>query len=186
VTRNLSVGSVYEIKIKNLELKYGKSGSIDANDSLSNGRVSYYIFEKLIRELTGLKPGTGGIDHVDSQGRKFEQKSFSDLIDFPTSGKKVHCGPSAFFAKNSGTAAYRAAISQSYKMALKLCDDKGYSKNDFYIFTNTSGFTFNQNFKYFVIPTSTLIANLDKEDPRKILRSTLLQLNQGKSVLLKD
>ena len=159
-------------------MRYGKGCKLEVDKTLSNGRTNYLIFEELIRKLTGLQPNSSDdfIDHVDSKGVKYEQKSFRDETIYK-SDHLIHCAKSSFFANNSGQNPYSEELRLGgYRRAKNFLIRECYSKADFYIFTNTSRFSDNRLFKYFVVSSEDLINNLDGKDPTKVSRNNLLNL----------
>lgn len=144
---------------------------------LSNGRASYILFEELVRELSGLQKAKNS-DHHDALDRMYEQKAYADHLEFPHLKYDYFqtSASSTFPANNFGPKIKALLEAKNYDGALKICQETGYSKNDFYIYTNTSGFTLKSDFKYFIIPTENVLQNLHAGDPRLVSRSKLLAL----------
>jgi len=63
-----------------------------------------------------------------------------------------------------------------YEKARKLCECTGYSKNNFYIYTNTGQYDPSVPFKYIIVPRELVLKHLSKSDPRLISRSEVLAL----------
>lgn len=179
MSKNLKPGFLYVCKIGKLRFSYGKSTrGNDITHLLKSGRTNYSIFEYLIGEITGLQKGKEGSDHFDlTNNLNYEQKSYVDQ-DNPSQSrgaKFIHSGPSSVFANNSSALAYKNFIeANNYKLARKLCREKGYNKNDFYIFTNTSDFSSGE-FNYFVLSRADVLKNVVKTDPAVIDRDKLIR-----------
>jgi hypothetical protein len=179
-------GVLYETEIKFvLEAIDAAKNKIKLDSILKNGRGSYLIFQDVAAYYAGLTGGTegSGSDLVEEEsGNGYEVKSYHDHVVFPESRyDEVHCGPSSVFANNSSASKYKKLIQEEdYKSALELCFEKGYGKNDFYVFTNTSKFK-NGFFRYLVIHRDDLIKIVEKEDPAKVSRKKLLGTTNGKT-----
>ena len=63
-----------------------------------------------------------------------------------------------------------------YQEALAFCRATGYDRNDFYLYTNTREFSHGGPLKYIIIPTSAVLSNLSKQDPRLIDCRTVLAM----------
>jgi hypothetical protein len=172
-------GVLYEVEIKFiLQALDAKGGVIDLGAILKNGRGSYLMFQAIASHYAGLSGGTEGkgSDLVEEDsGEGYEVKSYPDPEDHPKKDE-VHCGPSGVFANNSGAAPYKKCLKEEdYKGALKICFEKGYGKNDYYLFTNTAAFSPKQkHFRYLVIHRDDLVRIVEKEDPAKVSRAALL------------
>jgi hypothetical protein len=167
---------LYSISVKNLGLTLGNDSVELFPNALANGRANYLIFEELVRRYANLKPAKGS-DHQDDKGRKYEQKSYQDQSLYPRSADLFRCSASSTFAANNNGPKIKAFLSDGdYESALALCKSTGYDKNSFYIFTNSGGFKPDSDFKYFILPTSTLLSHIDSKDPRMVSRAGLLSL----------
>lgn len=176
--------TLYEIGIDRLSLHFSDGTQKSLPEALSNGRANYIIFEELIRHYAGLQKAKGS-DHQDVLGRKYEQKSFKDVLLHPKSEDLFRCSASSTFAaNNNGPRVKKLLESGDYAAALDLCKKTGYNKNDFYIFTNTGGFKENSVLKYLILPTEELLRHLDSKDPRMVSRATLLGLVKSKVVIV--
>ena len=172
---NLEPYSLYEVEIESLKLTLKNGKQYEFPDTLANGRANYILFEEFVRVLTGLVK-TAGSDHTGPDGTKYEQKAFKDLELYPD---KKHdffqtSASSTFAANNDGPRIKRLLETNDYESALKICRVTGYDSDDFYIYTNTSGFNLSIPFKYFVVPTIDVVKNLNPNDPRHISRRVLL------------
>jgi|Laugresp1bdmlbsn_1035097.scaffolds.fasta_scaffold02472_2 hypothetical protein len=172
-------GILYEVEIKFvLQALDAKGGIIDLGAILKNGRGSYLMFQAIASHYAGLSGGTEGkgSDLVEEDsGDGYEVKSYRDPENHPKMDE-VHCGPSGVFANNSGAAPYKKCLKEGdYKGALKICFEKGYGKNDYYLFTNTAGYAPGQKyFRYLIIHRNDLVRIVEKEDPAKVSRAVLL------------
>jgi len=170
----LETGVLYEVEIDRLVLVLTDGREFSFPETLSNGRSSYVLFESLVRELTGLEK-TRGSDHIDSEGRTYEQKAYLDLELFPRGADLFQCSASSTFgANNRGPIIKRLLEAGDYASALEICMETGYSKNDFYIFSNTRDFRPDVPFRFVVLQAEQVIALLDKSDPRMISRQAVL------------
>lgn len=167
---------LYELDVTSLTLGLGGGREFDATATLSNGRSSYVLFEALARHLYGLTSTTGS-DHVDAAGQKYEQKSFVDALLAPLADA-LHTAPSSTFgANNHGKVLGALVRSGDYQKALAMCTNLGYSKNHFYLYTNTGKFKPAVTpLRFIVVPTSLVLKNLDLTDPRLISRKAVLAL----------
>jgi hypothetical protein len=176
--------TLYEINVDRLALILDDGSEKAFPQALKNGRANYIIFESLVREFAGLEPTTVS-DHKDASGKTYEQKSYEDPALYPRSKDLFRCSASSTFAaNNNGPKIKKFLANNDYDSALQLCKDTGYDKNDFYIFTNSGKFIPTTPFRYFVIPTETLVSEIDLEDPRMISRTKLLSMIQTKVVLV--
>lgn len=175
-TANLLVtqGVLYEAQVTSLSLGVG-GAEVDMTPALTNGRSSYIIFEMLVRQLCGLAPAAGS-DHVDATGRLYEQKSFVDAANDPTNLYDLFhtAASSTFGANNKGPVVKALLAADDYAGALQVCKDTGYSKNDFYIYTNTGRFTPSVPLRFIIVKAGDVLANLDASDPRLLSRNKLL------------
>ena len=171
----IETGVLYETTIAQVVVKLTDDRSFEFDEVLSNGRASYVIFENLVRELTGLVKATGS-DHKDDLGRKYEQKAYPDIDLWPRDKDLFRCSASSTFgANNNGPRIKRLLDDGDYEGALEICRETGYDKNDFYIFTNTSKFVPSVPFRFVCMTAQDVLANVDKDDPRLISRSMVLQ-----------
>jgi len=174
---------LYSIDIHDLKLECGKGLSLSFVDTLTNGRASYVLFEGLVRNITGLTLTTGS-DHIDAQGRKYEQKGYKDPVLYPDASNDLfHTAASNTLRPNNNGPKINALLSENdYAQALAICKTT-YDKNHFYIYTNTSGYVPRVPFRFIVIPTAAVLDNLDSRDPRLISRSRVLSLAKSQQVL---
>lgn len=172
---NLEPYSMYEVGIKSLILTLNNGTQYEFPDTLANGRANYILFEELIRKITGLKK-TSVSDHIASDGTKYEQKAFNDIVLYPNEKHDLFqtSASSTFGANNNGPRIKRLLETNDYESALKICRVTGYDHNDFYIYTNTKGFKPTVPLKFFIVPTIDVISNLNPSDPRKISRKVML------------
>jgi hypothetical protein len=172
-------GVLYEVDIKFvLRALDAKGGEISLDSILKNGRGSYLIFQAVASHYAGLVAGTEGkgSDLVEEDsGDGYEVKSYPDPDNHPKMDE-IHCGPSSVFANNSSAAPYKKLLKEGdFKGALKLCHDKGYGKNDYYLFTNTARYAPEQkHFRYLIIHRDELVKIVETKDPAKLSRSKLL------------
>lgn len=172
-------GILYEVKIEFfLHALDAKGGTISLDAILKNGRGSYLIFQAVASHYAGLVAGTEGkgSDLVEEDsGDGYEVKSYPDPDNHPRMDE-IHCGPSSVFANNSSAAAYKKLLNEGdFKGALRLCHEKGYSKNDYYLFTNTARYASGQkHFRYLIIHRDELVKIVEPMDPAKLSRSRLL------------
>ena len=105
-------------------------------------------------------------------------KSYRDPELWPTrASDQFHTSASSTFGPNNhGPRIKRLLDAGDYAQALEICRLSGFDKNDFYIYTNTSGYAASIPFRYFVIPTETVLATLSRTDPRRISRTALLAM----------
>lgn len=175
---------MYEIHIERLALVLADGSEKVFPEALASGRANYMIFEQLVREFAGLQRTTNS-DHADVLGKTYEQKAYEDPVLYPKSKDLFRCSSSSTFgANNDGPLIRKFLKDNDYASALALCKHKGYDKNDFYIFTNSGSFKTSIPFRYFIVPKSTVVAELDLEDPRLISRAKLLSMIQSKVVLV--
>lgn len=170
----LKTGVLYEVEIDRLVLLLQDGREFSFPETLSNGRASYVLFESLVRELTGLAKTTGS-DHIDDQGRTYEQKAYTDHELFPHGKDLFQCSASSTFAANNrGPVINRLLEDGDYESALEICRETGYSKNDFYIFSNTRDYRPDVPFRFIVMTSESVVSMLDTTDPRMISRCAVL------------
>lgn len=175
--------TMYEMELDKLTLNTKSGREFVFPEALSNGRANYVIFESLIRSITGLTK-TSGSDHQDSQGKKYEQKSYEDPELYPESKDLFRCSSSSTFGANNHGPKVKAYVDAGeYEKALELCKETGYNKNDFYIFTNTGGYFPKIPFRFFLIEKSDLLNNLDSKDPRLVSKRVLFGMIKTKIVV---
>jgi hypothetical protein len=167
---------MYETKIKDFTLNLEDGRSFWFPETLSNGRASYIVFEWLVRELAELYKAKKS-DHTDGE-LLYEQKSYIDpLLDPKNKADLFPCAPSSVQGPNNYGPTIKSLLADGdYHMAYEICAEKGYGLNDFYVFTNTGQFDVSVPFRFFIIPTATLLEHLDDKDPRLVSRKTLLSL----------
>lgn len=175
---------MYEINIEKLALVLSNQTELIFPEALSNGRANYILFESLIRHFTGLSKAQVS-DHVDSNGKRYEQKAYEDPELYPRSKDLFRFSASSTFgANNNGPKIKKLLETGNYQEALAICMKTGYDKNDFYIFTNSAGYSTEIPLRYFIVPKSSLIKMLDLKDPRLVSKSRLFRLIQSKVVLV--
>jgi hypothetical protein len=176
--------TMYEIRVDRLALVLADGSEKVFPEALASGRANYMLFEALVRDFSGLTKTTGS-DHKDSSGLTYEQKAYEDPEAYPKSKDIFRCSSSSTFgANNHGPKVKQYLVKGDYPAALRICKEKGYDKNDFYVFTNSGNFVSTVPFRYFIIPKDVVVANLDLEDPRLISRSKLLSMIESKIVLV--
>lgn len=172
--------TLYELDIESLTLNLSSGPSLDVTATLSNGRASYILFQHLVSRLSGLRENSEGnsSDLVDDEGRGYEVKSYADPQLWPKPGVDLfHTAASSTFGPNNHGPRIRDLLKAGdYDQALQICRLSGYDKNAFYIYTNTSGYAATIPFRYFVIPTETVLQTLSTADPRRISRRALLAM----------
>lgn len=172
-------GVLYEVEIKFVLRALDVKGAVISLDAiLKNGRGSYLIFQAVASHYAGLVAGTEGkgSDLVEEDtGEGYEVKSYPDPDNYPRKDE-IHCGPSSVFANNSSASTYKKLLKEGdYKGALRLCHEKGYGKNDYYLFTNTAGYAPEQKyFRYLIIHRDDLVKIVEPKDPAKLSRVKLL------------
>ena len=172
----LQEGIVYEVEIEALTLSLRSGKQFEFPDMLANGRANYILFEELIRALTGLKK-TKQSDHTSATGLKFEQKAFFDKDLYPLEKYDLFqtSASSTFGANNDGPIIAKYLAESKYERALQVCKETGYDKNDFYIYTNTRGFSPSVPLRYVIVSKPTVLLNLSLKDPRLISRESVLK-----------
>lgn len=173
---------LYELKIASLTLQLESGQQYEFPETLSNGRANYILFEELVRSITGLVKTTGS-DHVSKSNKRYEQKAFYDVNLFPDTKYDLFqtSASSTFGANNNGPKIKKLIDNSDYESALKICNETGYLKNDFYIYTNTRSYRASIPFRYLVVPTQNVLEFIDPVDPRMISRHKFL--NQVHSVI---
>lgn len=176
---------LYEVGIDKLVLVLADGTEKNYPEALANGRSNYILFEWLVRDFAGLKKTTGS-DSKDSQGRTYEQKAYKDPELYPSDNDNFRVSSSSTFgANNYGPAVNHLVRESKYEEALKIVDEKGYSKNDFYILTNTGGYIPSIPLRFVIIEKEIIVANLNKVDPRLISKNTILNdIVESKVVLV--
>lgn len=179
-TETLKPFTLYEIGIKSLTLEFSNGDAVDVTATLKNGRASYILFQHLVAKLSGLSEGSegGASDLLDEENGGYEVKSYKDPDLYPHARDDLfHTAASSTFGPNNlGPKIKQLLARGDYGEALKLCRSTGYDKNAFYVYTNTSGYVPTVPFRYFVIPTATILSTISKTDPRRISRQDLLKL----------
>jgi hypothetical protein len=173
--KNLDPFVLYKCDIHSLKLQISGKREFEFPETLSNGRANYILFEELVRNLTGLTKSKNS-DHVAEDGTTYEQKAFYDSERFPSTKYNLFqtSASNTFGANNNGPKIKKLLVEGDYAQALEICKATGYDKNDFYLYTNTRKFKVNCMFRYFVVPTSVVLQNLDSNDPRLVSRDSLL------------
>jgi hypothetical protein len=67
-----------------------------------------------------------------------------------------------------------------YQDALELCKEKGYNKNEFYVYVNSAQYQIGTALSYVIVPKSDVLRLLSKSDPRLISRRKILGLVTSK------
>lgn len=168
--------TLYWTNLQDAVLRDTQGGALDLTELLRNGRASYMVFEALVRHFTGFSKTTGS-DHIDSQGRRYEQKAYKDIVLHPGSEDLFHtCASSTFGPNNDGPVIKKLLLQNDYDAARAICENKGYSKNDFYVYTNTGQYSPEVRFQYMIVSTRDVLKHLSSSDPRLISRAKLLSL----------
>lgn len=170
---------MYEVGISALELRFRDGSSLDVSATLENGRGSYLLFETLVGLFAGLSAGSqGGLsDLVDAAGLGHEVKSYRDPESASPGKDLFHTAASSTFGPNNHGPRIASLLRDGhYDDALALCVQSGYSKNAYYIYTNTGGYKPSLPFRYFIVPTASVLECLSAADPRLVSRSALLRL----------
>lgn len=179
--------TLYEMGIKSLTLEFSNGTTSDVTTTLRNGRASYILFQNLVAKLTGLVDGNegGSSDLLDKSADGFEVKSYKDPDLHPKAKDDIfHTAASSTFGPNNlGPVVKGLLEGGDYEGALTVCRATGYDKNAYYIFTNTGGYEPSVPFRYFIVPTSTVLATISRTDPRKISRRDLLRLIRKRVVI---
>lgn len=151
--------------------------SIDVTHTLSNGRSSYVLFQFLVAFCLGLDGNSeGGDSDLSSGDTKIEVKAYADPALRPSANLDwFHTAASSTFGPNNrGPELKRLLEAKKYQDALAVCTETGYAKNDFYVYTNTSGYQPTVPLRFIVIPTDTVLSLLSPIDPRLINRRDVL------------
>lgn len=169
---------LYEAELAGLSLFLGNGDELDVTFALTSGRANYILFQWLACHFTGLSSnGEGGnADLCDSVGRTFEVKSYKDpALHSAAKHDLFHTAASSTFGPNNhGPAIAKLLKADNYPEAFRLCEAAGYAHNDFYVYTNTSQFQLSVPFRFFILPTSDVVARLSLSDPRLVSRRHLL------------
>ena len=159
----------YILPIGDLKLDVG-GVVLDVSEILRNGRVSYLIFEEIVRRIFGLDKGIRGSDH-SFNGSGIEQKAFSCNKEF------FHIAASCTFnANNKGPAIKSALAKGDYDLALEICKETGFNKNDFYVLTSTSQYAVGSPIDIIFLRKEDVLRNLDGADPRRMSVASLYRL----------
>lgn len=181
---------LYELKLSGLLVGISEGGDFDASFAMSNGRANYIIVQGLIAACAGLEKNSEGAksDLRDQAGRGYEVKSFKDPQRWPSRTYKSDtfhtAASSAFSANNDGPRIKKLLKEGNYDMALKICRESGYDKNQFYVYVNSGKFDFSVPLRYLILPTEEVLRLVSKEDPRVIARKDLLELVRDKQEVL--
>lgn len=179
---NCSPGVLYELPLDRLELTLSGGVKLDVTYLLSSGRANYLLFQDLVGRCTGWASGSEGGDSDLSipGGKGAEVKAYYDPTSYPDTTAKyaaIHTAASSTFGPNNNGPKVKALLKAGdYAAALDLCTTTGYTKNAYYVYTNTRGYRAGEPLKYLVVPTTTVLANLSKNDPRTIDRTALMSL----------
>lgn len=176
---------LYEVGIEKQVLVLRDGSEKNYPETLSNGRANYIVFEWLVRDLAGLTKTTGS-DSKDSMGRTYEQKAYKDPEIHPNDGDLFRVSSSSTFgANNHGPTVNRLVRESKYDEAFSIVNETGYSKNDFYILTNTGGYSPSIPLRFVILEKDVLVANLDDVDPRLISKDVILnKIIKSKIVLI--
>jgi hypothetical protein len=151
---------------------------LDVTSLLGNGRGSYLVFQHIVATAAGLRANSegNGSDLTDDNGRMYEVKAFKDVDLHPNARHDwFHTAASATFGPNNlGPTVKRLVNDGRYADAFELCRATGYAKNEYYIYTNTSGFRPSVPLRFVVVPTAVVTACLSPTDPRLVSRRLLL------------
>jgi len=167
---------LYEGSLEKLTLRAFES-DIDVTDTLSNGRSSYILFQKLVSIVVGLDANSeGGDSDLAGSLGKYEVKAFHDVELHPAPKYDLfHTSASSTFPPNNRGPQIKSLLADGhYSGALDICKQTGYDKNDFYIYTNTSDFVSTVPFRFLILPTKKVLQLLSSDDPRLISRKAIL------------
>ena len=171
---------LYKIEIKSLKVEFGNGAVLDVSHLLSNGRANYILFENLISTFSGIGQNSQGgkSDLRDVAGFNFEVKSYQDVEAYPASKVDFFhtASSSTFGANNHGPVVKRLLDEGNYGAALELCKEKGYDKNDFYVYVNSAQYRIEVPLSYVIVPKPEVLRLLSKSDPRLISRRDVLGL----------
>lgn len=181
----LNTRVLYEVGIEKQVLILRDGSERNYPETLANGRANYIVFEWLIRDLAELTKTTGS-DSKDAHGRTYEQKAYKDPELYPNDSDLFRVSSSSTFgANNYGPTVNRLVRERKYDEAFAIVDETGYSKNDFYILTNTGGYNPTIPLRFVILEKDLLVANLDKVDPRLISKNVILNhIVKSKVVLI--
>jgi hypothetical protein len=178
---------LYEIDLKSLKLEFGNGSELDVSHLLSNGRANYILFENLISTFSGIGANSQGgkSDLRDVAGYNYEVKSYQDVAANPSSKADLFhtASSSTFGANNHGPTVKKLLDAGKYQEALHLCKEKGYDKNDFYVYVNSAQYQISIALSYVIIPKSDVLRLLSRSDPRLISRRDILDLATKKVVI---
>jgi hypothetical protein len=180
--------TLYSLPLTSLRLHLGNGASLDLSSALFNGRSNYVLFQKVVAQTAGLSPHSEGADsdlQDPSTGQQYEVKAYHDPVLHPSVRRdSVHTAASSTFgANNKGPVIKSFLDAGQYLEALAVCEETGFKKNDFYLYTNTRGFDCSQPLRYIIVPTALVRAGLDRTDPRLISRTYLLGLARRKQTI---
>lgn len=178
---------LYEVDLKSLKLGFGNGSELDVSQLLSNGRANYIIFEHLISTFSGIEANSQGgkSDLRNAAGYNYEVKSYQDVVANPLPKADLFhtASSSTFGANNHGPAVKKLLDAGKYPEALQLCMEKGYDKNDFYVYINSAQYQISIALSYVIIPKQDVLRLLSKSDPRLISRRDVLDLVTKKVVI---
>jgi hypothetical protein len=178
-SHNQDTHVLYEISVKSLKWEFDNGQVYDVSHLLENGRANYILMEDLIAQFSGLAPNSQGgkSDLRDDAKMNFEVKSYPDVELHPEANDWFHTASSSTFgANNHGPAVKQLLKSGDYPGALKLCKEKGYDKNDFYVYVNSAQFRIDIPIRYIILPKKEVLGLLSSDDPRLISRREILSL----------
>lgn len=178
---------LYEIELKSLKWEFANGSELDVSRLLSNGRANYILVEDLISTFSGIGANSQGgkSDLRDVAGYNYEVKSYQDVVAHPAPEKDLFhtASSSTFSANNHGPAVNQMLKEGKYSEALQLCKEKGYDKNDFYVYVNSAQYQISIALSYVIVPKSDVLRLLSKSDPRLISRRDVLDLVTEKVVI---
>lgn len=171
---------LYEIKLKSLKWEFANGSELDVSRLLSNGRANYILVEDLISTFSGIGANSQGgkSDLRDIAGFNYEVKSYRDIEAHPSPDLDLfHTASSSTFGANNHGPAVKSLLNEGkYPEALQLCKEKGYDKNDFYVYVNSAQYQISISLSYVIVPKSDVLRLLSKSDPRLISRRDVLNL----------
>jgi hypothetical protein len=173
---------LYELALDGLHLRFAGGIELDVTDTLTSGRVNYALFQSLVGRCAGLSPHSegGAADLVAGDGTRYEVKAYFDHVAHPGDRRRVAdihtAASSTFSANNHGPRVAALLAAGRYDDALGICSQLGYAHNDYYVYTNTRGYTPAVPLRYTVVATSTLLDVLSGDDPRVVPRASILGL----------
>lgn len=179
---------LYELPVTALVGRLG-TVEIDLTAVLGSGRTNYAVFQALVSWCTGMAPNSEGAagDLVTAGGLTAEVKAYPDHLVHPAAtaaNELIHTAASCTFGANNRGPQVKALLAGGrWDEALAVCRQTGYDKNAFYVYTNTRRYVPGTPLRYVVIPTASVVAHLDREDPRLIRRTQLLGLVTGRKVI---